>query len=169
MIPKLFGVEVKKDVKTTKVSGKLWNWESFKQRLKDFGEEEVFAAEQIIEWAGKNNCEIYWMTNQMGSFVIGFNTDDKKGFYPFAVRGDAMISWNAPHQQNKSPQPFDRPEKRVELLQRLQSVTGAKVDLDNVDGYSGLKLPLRTLAKDDARREFFLICSWIKETLTTEN
>jgi hypothetical protein len=47
----------------------------------------------------------------------------------------------------------------------LQSVQGATVDLNNVDGYSGLKLPLRILANEDARREFFSVCSWIKETL----
>lgn len=168
MIPKLFGVEVKKDLKTTKSSGKLWNWELFKLRLKDFGEEEVTAAEQIIEWAGKNNIEIDWSTSQRGGFILGFYAEGKKGFYPFGVTGDATISWNVPHAGNKSPQPFDKLEKRAELLQRLQSVTGATVDLDNVDGYRGLKLPLRALASKDTRNEFFSVCSWIKETLETE-
>jgi hypothetical protein len=76
-----------------------------------------------------------------------------------------MISWNAPRQGNKSPSPFNEREKRAEILKRLQSVKGATVDLNNVDGYSGLKLPLRILANEDARREFFSVCSWIKETL----
>lgn len=168
MIPKLFGVEVKKDLKTTKSAGKLWNWELFKQRLKDFGEEEVTAAEQIIEWSVENNIEIDWSTSQRGGFILCFYTEGKKGFYPFSVTGDATISWNAPHARNKSPQPFDKLEKRAELLHRLQAVTGATVDLDNVDGRKGLNLPLRAIANDDARREFFSICSWIKETLETE-
>ena len=168
MIPKLFGVEVKKDVKTTKSLGKLWNWELFKQRLEDFVEEEVIAAEQIIEWAKKNNIEIDWTSSQRGSFILCFETEGKKGFYPLSVTGDAMISWNAPHQGNYSPPPFDKPEKRAEILKRLKLVKGATIDSGNVDGYNGLKLPLRAITNDDARREFFSVCSWIKETLETE-
>ena len=53
----------------------------------------------------------------------------------------------------------------MEILRRLQAVKGATVDLDNVDGYHGLKLALRAIANEDARREFFSVCSWIKEAL----
>ena len=170
IIPRIFGAEVKKDLKTktAKGSGTLWNWELFKERLKDFGKEEVTAAEKIIEWCQKNNIEIDWTTSQRGGFILCFYTDDKKGFYPFSVTGDAMISWNAPHQGNKSPHPFNKPEKRAETLKRLRSVKGATVDENNIDGYSGLKLPLRAVADDEARREFFSVCLWIKETLEAE-
>jgi len=168
IIPRIFGTEVKKDIKTAKGSGKLWNWELFKQRLGEFGEEEVTAAEKIIEWAGKNDIEIDWTKSQRGSFIPCFETEGKKGFYPFAVSGDAMVGWNAPHQGDYSPPPFDKLEKRSEILKRLKSIKGATVDLNNVDGYSGLKLPLRALADEDARQKFFSVCSWIKETLKTE-
>lgn len=52
VIPKIFGDEVKKDL-ATRASTKLWNWDLFKQRL-EFGEDEVAAAQQIIDWAGNN-------------------------------------------------------------------------------------------------------------------
>ncbi len=169
IIPRIFGAEVKKGVKTTRSTGTLWNWELFKQRLKDFGEEEVTAAEQLIEWCKKNNIEVEWSNSQRGGFFLCYYPEGKKGFYPFGVTGDAKISWNAPHAGNKSPQPFDKPEKRAEILKRLQSVKGAIVDLDNVDGYNGLKLPLRALADEDARREFFSVCSWIKKTLDAKS
>ena len=32
-----------------KSSGKRWNWDLFKERLRELGEEEVTAAQQIIE------------------------------------------------------------------------------------------------------------------------
>ena len=51
---------------------------------------------------------------------------------------------------------------------RLCEVNGATVDLNNVDGYHGLKLPLRVIANEDARREFFSVCSWIKEALEVQ-
>lgn len=168
IIPRIFGTEVKKDIKTTKNAGTLWNWESFKQRLQEFGEEEVTAAEQIIDWAGKNGVEIDWTSSQRGSFILCFETEGKKGFYPLSVTGDAMIAWNAPHQGNYSPPPFDKPEKRSEILKRLGSVKGAIVDVDNIDGYKGLKLPLRAITNGESRNEFFSVCSWIKETLKAE-
>jgi hypothetical protein len=164
IIPRIFGAEVKKDIKT-KSSGKLWNWDLFKQRLGEFGQEEIMAAEKIISWVKDNDIEIDWTTSQRGGFILCFETEGKKGFYPLSVTGDAMISWNAPHQGNFSPPPFDKPEKREEILNRLKSVKGSIVDVDNVDGSRGLKLPLRALADDTARDEFFSVCSWIKESL----
>lgn len=169
IIPRIFGAEVKKDVKARSASsGKLWNWDLFKERLKEFGEEEVIAAQQIIDWAEKNNITIEWSTSQRGGFFLCFYSEGKKGFYPFGVTGAGTISWNAPHSGNKNPQPFDKLEKRAEILKRLSSIGGATVDLDNVDGYNGLKLPLRVIANEDARRVFFLVCLWIKETLEVE-
>src|SRR4030095_14294138 len=47
IIPRIFGDEVKKDIKT-KAPGRLWTWDLFKQRLREFGEEEVMAAQQMI-------------------------------------------------------------------------------------------------------------------------
>lgn len=164
VIPRIFGDEVKKDVKS-KSPGRRWSWDLFKERLRELGEEEVTAAQQIIDWAGNNNVDIDWTTSQRGGFILCYYTDGKNGFYPFGVTGDGKISWNTPHQGNKSPSPFNEREKRVEILRRLQAVKGATVDLDNVDGYHGLRLALRAIANEDGRREFFSVCSWIKEAL----
>ena len=50
IIPKIFGAEVKKEIAVASSrTGRLWNWELFKQRLQEFGEEEVNAAEQILQ------------------------------------------------------------------------------------------------------------------------
>jgi hypothetical protein len=167
VIPRLFGAEVKKDL-PTKSNGKQWNWDLFKERLSEYGDEAVNAAKQIIEWAEKNNVTIWWNSNQIGSFIVCFYTRGKKGFYPFSVKGSGIIQWNAPHQGNKCPQPFDKPEKRAEILERLKSIKGATVDPGNVDGYTGLRIPLRVLAHEDALRQFFSVCSWIQETLKAE-
>ncbi|MFH1353771.1 MAG: hypothetical protein ABIH36_00620 [bacterium] len=167
IIPRIFGAEVKKDLSTKRMVGKQWNWDLFKLRLAEFGEEAVTAARQIIDWAEDNNIAVYWMTNQSGSFVLGFSTKSKEEFFPFSVTGDAMITWNAPHQGDNSPPPFDKREKRAEILERLGAVEGAIVDADNVDGYSAFKLPLRAVTNEETRREFFTVCSWIKESLET--
>ncbi len=164
IIPKLYGDEVKKDLKTAG-AGRQWTWKLFEQRLKDFGEEEVAAAQHIINWFEKNDIKISWGTSQQGSFIPIFFAKNKKEFYPFSITGDAEITWNAPHQGDKSPPPFDKVEKRLELLKELKSVKSAAVDLRNVNGYNGFKLPLRALIDEDSRREFFAVCSWIKKAL----
>ncbi len=164
MIPKIYGAEVKKDLKTV-TAGRQWNWDLFKQRLKDFGEEEITAAKNIIDWFEKNSDGVDWSTSQRGGFIPLFYTNNKKGFYPFSITGDAEITWNAPHAGDKSPAPFDKSEKRLELLTRLKLIKGATVDLDNLNGFSALKLPLRAIANTNSRREFFEVCMWIKKQL----
>lgn len=164
VIPRVFGAEIKKDLRI-KNAGTVWNWDLFKQRLAQIGEKEVAAARQIIDWAEANGIEVIWMTNKIGSFVIGFEVKGKKGFYPFSVTGDAVITWNAPHQGDFSPQPFDKKEKRVEILKRLNGIKGAEVDVNRVDGYSAFKLPLSAMADQDMLRDFLAVCEWIKKKL----
>jgi hypothetical protein len=125
VIPRIFGDQVKKDVKT-RSSGKQWNWELLKERLKELGEEEVTAAQQILDWAKSNNFDVDWSTSQRGGFILCYYARGKNGFYPFGVTGVGTISWNPPHQGNKSPSPFNEREKRVEILKRLQAVNGAR-------------------------------------------
>jgi hypothetical protein len=170
MIPRIFGAEVKKDIGTgSSRSVVSWDWESFERRLKEFGEAEVAAAKRIIDWASENSIAIGWTSSKRGAFVPEFRSKEGKGFYPLSVTGDATVSWNAPHQSlAHSPHPFDTREKRMEILDRLKSVKGAIVDTDNVEGYSGLRLPLGALADADAGREFLSILLWIKETLESE-
>ena len=166
IIPRIFGAETKKDLTSTKKVKKVWNWELFKERLQELGDAEVQAAEIILNWAKQNDIEIAWSSSQRGAFILCFYTPGKKGFYPFSVTGNATISWNTPHQGNNSPTPFDKPEKRVELLNMLQRIQDATVDMSNVDGYNGFKMPLRAMIKKDTQDKFFTVCKWIRDELS---
>lgn len=165
IIPKIFGAEVKKDLKVNTSEKKEWNWDLFKQRLAEFGEVEVVAAEKILSWASENDIAINWSTSKRGGFFLSFDSKSKKGFFPFVINGDAKVTWNAPHQGDKSPTPFDAIEMRTEILKQLQSIEGAEVDLTNVDGYNGFKLPLKALIDENTRLTFFSVCTWIKEQM----
>jgi hypothetical protein len=57
---------------------------------------------------------------------------------------------------------------RTEILKQLQSVQGAEVDLSNVDGYNGFKLPLKALIDENVRQEFLSVCIWIKEQMSVQ-
>ncbi len=176
IIPKLYGDEVKKDIKSPS-AGKHWDWESFKQHLEEkFGNKEVTAAQQIIDWAEKNSIEISWSTSQRGGFIPVFYANKKTWFCPFSITGDAEITWNAPHhvtnhRKSTAPAPFDMPEKRIEILKQLKSIAGAKVDSDikNINNYNSLVLPLGALADSRAKDKFFAVLLWIKKQLQTES
>jgi hypothetical protein len=167
VIPKLFGAEIRKVVGSRKIPGKRWTWESLKERLGQQGSDEVEAAQAVIDWTAENGVEIDWVSSQRGGFVFLFRTERDKGFIPFVLTGDGKIEWGAPRQRDKSPRPFDKRENRAKILERLKDVNGAVVDFNNVDGFNGLRLPLRALANQQARDKFFSICLWIQEALRT--
>jgi hypothetical protein len=165
VIPKLFGAEIRKSVGYRKVSRTRWTWDSLKERLSQQGSEEVDAAQAVIDWTAQNRVEIDWVSSQRGGFVMVFRTDRDKGFIPFVVTGNGKIEWGAPRQREKSPKPFDTRENRAQILERLQSINGATVDLNKVDGFNGLHLPLRVLADQEAQQKFFSVCLWIQDSL----
>ena len=168
LIPRLFGAEIKKDIKV-KSRGIKWNWASFSQQLKEkFGDEVVKVAQAIIDFANQNNIKVYWTSSQRGSFILGFPSSEKE-FYPFAIQGDGKIGWNAPHQGDLAPPPFNDPGKRKEILLRMGSIKGAKIITDKVNGYSAIDLPIKSLSDEKMLNEFFGVLLWIKQTLERES
>lgn len=165
IIPRIFGAEVKKDIKVKSGTKRVWDWESFKERLAEFSEADVTSAEEILKWAPAHGIEIDWSSSQTGGFILCFYASGKKGFYPFSISGNAHVSWNAPHQGDKSPEPFNNIELRREIMRRLQGIDGAEIDLNNVNGYKGLKIPLHLLVDEQNRKLFFDTCLWIMEQL----
>lgn len=161
LIPTIKGQTVEAQTKKKGNIGQQWNWEMFSKKLAALGQDEVVVARAIFDWAKGNNIEVSWTTSQRGSFILDF-----RGFYPFNVHGNGAVGWNAPHQGNKAPQPFDKLEKRQELLGRLKSIKGAAVDLNNVNGFKALDLPLRALKEKEALDEFFAILLWIKNEVS---
>jgi len=163
MIPNLYGAEVRKHSSEPIAP---WNWESFSQKLGKIGQKEVAAARAILEWADKNHIKYDWTSSQRGAFILIFDSKKNTGFYPFSVTGEGKVEWNAPHQGNYSPAPFNKPEKRRELLIRLKAVKGATVDVDiGIERYRSLNLPLHILADKKVRNKFFEVLFWIKKSL----
>jgi hypothetical protein len=166
IIPRLFGAEVKKDIKTAKSgSSRQWDWSSFKDKLHDLDPVNVTVARQILDWMETNDIQVSWSKSQIGSFIPQFRASNGKYFYPFSISGDGRITWNAPHQGNYAPAPFDSPEHRREILKQLSTIECAQVDIENVDGYNGCRIPLECLSESTNMGKFLNICTNIKEKL----
>lgn len=168
LVPMVMGQTVEAQIKKkgSGTIGKQWDWESFAERLAGSGQNEVTAARSILDWADQNNIEVNWPANQQGSFILGFNSGNRV-FYPLRVVGDGTIGWNVPHQGDKSPPPFDRREKRRELLEHMKSIKGVNVDINNIDGYKALNFPLQIIIDNDARHDFYEVLLWIKKEMET--
>jgi hypothetical protein len=135
--------------------------------LDEVGSVNVTVAKQILDWMKENNIEVSWSKSQIGSFKPHFMSGDGKYFYPFAISGDAKITWNAPHQGDHSPSPFDKSDNRQEILKQLEKIEGAQVDVENVDGYNGCRIPLDQLEKEESIQKFFEVCLWIQEEMNS--
>ena len=165
IIPKLFGTEVKKEVGSTTTKRKKWNWESFSQKLREnYGEVVKRAAKELLDFFSRNDIRVDWTSSLRGSFIPILESENG-GFYPFAIHGGGKIEWNAPHQGDYAPAPFDKPEKRSEILSRFKGLKGVTVDPEKVNGYSALDFPLKSVSDEKVREVFFGTVVWIRDEL----
>lgn len=166
IIPQLFGAEVKKDVAKSQSKKQRWDWERFRdERLVEYGDSAVQAVQSILNQYERYGMYITWGDSIRGSFALCFAVSPTKGFYPFTVSGDGIVGWNAPHQGDKAPAPFNQVSYREEIIRRLSEIPDATADISNVNGYSGLKIPLPALAESKNLEIFFATCTWIREEL----
>lgn len=166
IIPRLFGAEVKKSVMKSSTQKRQWDWESFRdERLAEFGQSAIDVAARIIEWSTKHGISIEWGNSQRGSFIMCFYINNKWGFYPFTVSGNGYIGWNAPHQGDKAPEPFNDIELRREILTKLSDIKDVTLDPSNVNGYKAANIPLTLLAEEKNIEHFFNTCLWIRSEL----
>lgn len=166
LVPRVLGQTLAaKERKGTTGGPKIaWEWDTFSQKLAAQGESSVQVARSILEWAKNNQVKIDWMENIEGSFIPSFDSP-AGSFYPIRVTAFGQIGWNAPHSGNNSPEPFDKPEMRRQLLKRFQLLPGASVSPDNLEGYKAIQLPLNALDQPEALQQFLDVLSWVKEKM----
>lgn len=166
IIPKIFGAEIKKDIK--KGVGELWNKEKFIEKISQIGNDEEQVVKKLINWFKENKIEISWSTSIMGSFIPEFYNKDNNYFYPISVRGDGVIVWNAPHQGDNAPMPFNTRKGRLDILKEFNLIEGFNVDINNVDGYNALKIPFGLLKDEKRFQKFCDVLLWIRKELQTK-
>lgn len=167
LVPRVLGQsQLARDHKAASMGAKIaWDWDSFSKKLATQGGAAVNAARQILEWAEKNAGGVVWMKNIEGSFIPRFESEEGD-FFPIRITGFGNVGWNAPHQGNHSPKPFNKPELRRELLKRFQQIPGATVSLANLEAYKSLQLHLSALDRREKVRTFTDVLDWIRRQLS---
>lgn len=157
-------VSVERVAPTTNLT--TWDWTTFKEKLAAKGEAAVRGARGILDWAERNQVEVIWMKNVEGSFIPQLRSSNGP-FYPIRVDGLGRVGWNAPHQGDHSPPPFNKQSARRDLLLRFKDVEGAKVSVENVEAYKSLLLQVSALDRPEALRKFLDVLDWVRTSLNS--
>jgi uncharacterized protein with ParB-like and HNH nuclease domain len=135
-----------------------WTEERFMPVLEErAGAEAVEVARSIMDWGVRHTTHIWWGEGKKdGSFAPIFNWKGES-YYPVLVwtRGVLVIQFQ--WLQNRPP--FDAPEKRKELLDRLNAIPGIAIPEDSLIYRPAL--PLTKFLPAKTRDEFFAVLDWV--------
>lgn len=140
--------------------GKRWDYHSFFNEIESkLDKEEVQLAKQIYEWSEKMCNWIWWgQGRDEGSFVPMY--EHNKKYQLFAVRTGGYVELYFHTYQSRPP--FDKEEKRLELLNRINSLLDDEIPPEAITKYP--KVPFSMLKGPGKIEEFLGVYEWfIKE------
>jgi hypothetical protein len=158
LVPRVIGqtVEAQQKKSGTLRESSQWDEPSFFEDLEARrGASEAQVAKDILEWARAKLPRFTWGTGKHdGSFIPVL---DHKGdsYYPLALYtyGRAEIQF-----QHMKAKPFDDETNRLELLRRLNEITGIDIREDRITKRPSI--PLSTLHDDTTLQRFLETFDW---------
>lgn len=122
MIPKMFGVEVKKSIKGVGIGKRMrWNEEGFMAELQKMSQDNRKKILALLDFAKKENCLFGWGTGQTPVFHFKVDKPDGNGTTTvFSVWSDGSIDvgfWLFEHEINK-----ERPEDVKKFFQLISEI-----------------------------------------------
>lgn len=154
----------KAKAKTQLTRGK-WDEVSFFAELESRqGVKDVAAAQEILAWAQKRMTRVWWGEGKRsGSFVpiLHHNGQDHQLFAVWTSGGvEIYFYWY----QRKPP--FSAEEKRLELLKRLNTLSGVSIPRDGITKRPSF--PLSVLGDKTSRQQFLAIFDWVVQEIQSE-
>ena len=163
LVPRIIGqTQEAKDRKSPTV-GKQWNEISFFDELaKHVTPEHVETVRKIYDWTKKNATGINWGKGLVtGSFVPTCNTSRGVHYQLFAVftSGNIQIYFGV----YKNRPEFKDDSKRIELLDKLNSIAGVNIPPDGINRYPNL--PISAINNEHALKQFFETYEWFLDVI----
>lgn len=156
LIPHVFGPT--HSISKPKSNSRKWDEQSFFETLNQKDPVSGQVARKIYEW-GKppHTTRVWWGEGTtIGSFVPILHHGGRD-HQLFAVYSSGVIEIYFYWYQNKPP--FDSEERRLEILQRLNSISGVSIPKDGIKKRPSIKLSI--LATPGALDEFLSIFDWM--------
>jgi hypothetical protein len=138
--------------------GSQWNRESLLAELeRQRGAEEAAVARRIFEWVDEHTDlkHYYGSGKRDGSFQAGLY-NGKAYLFPFALYTHRGLEVQF-HFIKRRP-PFDDPDLREQLRQRLDAIPNIDLPPDAVEGRPGI--PLSALVRDDTLNQVLAVFDW---------
>lgn len=149
-------VKVEEKEKSLK-SGKQWDLKSFSDELKNNSSfEEVKIANKIFKWAEDKIDWIYWGQGKKYGAFVPILKNENINHQLFAVRTTGTIEIYFQHYKNKKP--FDSEEKRKELLNKLNLISG--VEIQDYEISKRPRINISILKEGDNLKNFLEIFEW---------
>jgi len=143
-----------------------WTQERFLAKLEEeVGPEVVDVVIRILDWSSSNGAIVwYGKGTAVGSCAPGYSVTNGGPFYPLHYytygRGEVQFK-----NLQKLP-PFDNPEKRRELKDRLNAIPGIVIPDDGISRRPAF--PLSVLVPEGRLDHFFTILLWVIDEVRTE-
>jgi hypothetical protein len=165
LIPRLHGRRVYEDQKESSVCRMQREWDEFSanaffQELEEkYGDNLSNIVRAILRWADNKNLCIWPREVEIRSFIL-ILIHKGKSHQLFSVEASGVCEIFF---QYISQPPFDSREKRIELLNQLNSIAGILITPDFVDGCP--KISLFVLNNESAITQFLEIFTWVIEEI----
>jgi hypothetical protein len=169
LVPKIIGLTAAAQEKKGSGSHEARQWDEL-SFFQDFDErnllEESKVARKIFEWAKTrmSSANPWGRGVSHGTFYPKFNFKDIRiPFFNVFSSGRIEISFR----EIKKVPPFDRDENRLDLLHRLNQVSGISLSSDSINRYPTILL---SVLKNDATLNLFLgIFDWVILEIKSES
>ncbi|MFG6117913.1 hypothetical protein [Thalassobacillus sp. B23F22_16] len=136
--------------------GKRWDYNSFFKEIdSNIDKDEVRVARQIYDWS-EHMCDWIWwgQGRNEGSFVPMY--EHNREYLLFAVRTKGYVELYFHTYQSRPP--FDKEEKRLELLNRINSLLEDEIPAEAITKYP--KVPMSLLKEPGRTEEFLEVYEW---------
>lgn len=163
LAPRLVGQTVEARDRKEGPQGEQWTEDRFFEVLESRkGVAQVEAARKILNWASQHTSRVKWGRGfDNGSFSPMLDHGNRK--YPvFTVYTYGTVEILFQYHQNKPP--FDAEEKRLELLQRLNSLPGVSIPKSAIT--TRPSIPLSALVQETALTHFLKTYEWFMGEVT---
>ena len=162
LVPHLFGATTTIETQPDK-NIRRWNEESFFEKYEDsHGIEAAKPAKEILKWAKSKVTKVWWgRGGQKGSFVPVFKYRDVDHLL-FAVMTNGKLGLYFQHYAVRPV--FETETKRLELLERLNSIDGINIPEDAIERRP--RIVLDDLLDGNRIEKFLDVFEWYLEEIT---
>ena len=158
LVPRVIGMTSNAKTIKGKQNGREENWnkETFFAELQtQRGGEETAIAYGILDWVTPKINYFYYGVGRRGSMAPILETKGKS-IFSFALWTDGTIEVYFQHMKGRVP--FDDPEKRKELMDKLNTIPGVNLSYDRISARP--TFPLRQLLEETSLMKFIEIFEW---------